>query len=205
MPRRSRRRWGGAYNPGMLEAMKALAERSVMERLVLLVNHVIAAEPAALARLRPHAARTMQIELAGWPALLPAIGPFAFRVSPAGLVEWLPDAGPLPADLRIAIDAANPALALTRFVAGERPSVEVSGDAAFASDIDWLIDNLRWDLEDDVARIVGVAPARQLARLGGWLAGAMREGAKVLRDLAARTPAPGADAPRGPFGGASRH
>ena len=52
-----------AYNPGMLEAMKALAERSVMERLVLLVNHVISAEPAAIERLRPHAARTMQIEL----------------------------------------------------------------------------------------------------------------------------------------------
>ena len=57
----------GAYNPGMLEAIKALAERSFMERLVLLVNHVIAAEPAALERLRPHAARTMQIELTGWP------------------------------------------------------------------------------------------------------------------------------------------
>ena len=67
----------GAYNPGMLEAIKALAERSFMERLVLLVNHVIAAEPAAVERLRPHAARTMLIELTGWPTLLPAVGPFA--------------------------------------------------------------------------------------------------------------------------------
>ena len=87
----------------MLEAIKALAERSVVERLVLLVNHVIAAEPAALERLRPHAARTMQIELTGWPALLPAVGPFAFRVSPAGLVEWLPEASSLPPDLRVAV------------------------------------------------------------------------------------------------------
>ena len=136
----------GAYNPGMLEAIKALAERSVMERLVLLVNHVIAAEPAAVERLRPHAARTMLIELTGWPTLLPAVGPFAFRVSPAGLVEWLPEASSLPPDLRVAVEAANPALALTRMVAGERPAITVSGDAAFASDIDWLIDNLRWDL-----------------------------------------------------------
>jgi ubiquinone biosynthesis protein UbiJ len=187
----------------MLEAMKALAERSVMERLVLLVNHVIAAEPAAVARLRPHAARTMQIELTGWPTFLPAVGPFAFRVSPAGLIEWLPEAGPLPADLRIAIDTANPALALTRFVAGERPQVEVSGDAGFASDIDWLIDNLRWDLQDDLAGLVGVVPARQLAKVGGWLAGALREGAKALRDLAVRAPASSAAAPRGPSGSAS--
>ena len=179
---------GLAYNPAMLDAMKALAERSVMERLVLLVNHVIAAEPAAVERLRPHATRTMQIELAGWPGLLPKAGPFAFRVSPAGLVEWLPEASSLTPDLRVAIDAANPALAFTRLVAGERPAITVSGDAAFASDVDWLIDNLRWDLQDDLARIVGEAPARQLAKVGGWFAGAIREGAKTLRDLAARAP-----------------
>jgi len=29
----------------MFEAMKTLAERSVMERVVLLLNHVISAEP----------------------------------------------------------------------------------------------------------------------------------------------------------------
>jgi ubiquinone biosynthesis protein UbiJ len=172
----------------MLEAMKALAERSVMERLVLLVNHVIAAEPAALARLRPHAARIVRIELSGWPTLLPPVGPFTFRITPAGLVEWLADAVAPAADLRIVIDATNPALMLTRVVAGDRPPVVVSGDAAFASDIDWLIDNLRWELQDDLERVVGAAPARQIAKVGGWLAGAMREGAKVLRDLAVRAP-----------------
>ena len=64
----------------------------------------------------------------------------------------------------------------------------MSGDAAFASDIDWLIDNLRWDLQDDLARFIGDAPARQLAKVGGWFAGALREGAKALRDLAAAGP-----------------
>jgi ubiquinone biosynthesis accessory factor UbiJ len=181
-----------AYNPAMLEAMKALAERSVMERLVLLVNHVIAAEPAAVQRLRPHAGRTMKIELNGWPTLLPAVGPFTFRITPAGLVEWLAGAAAASADLVVAVDAANPALALTRVVAGERPQVVVSGDAAFASDVDWLIDNLRWDIQDDLARFVGQVPARQIAKVGGWFAGVMREGARTLRDLATR--APGSDA-----------
>jgi ubiquinone biosynthesis protein UbiJ len=162
-----------------------------MERLVLLVNHVIAAEPAALDRLRPHATRTVQFELSDWPKLLPALGPFAFRVTPAGLVEWLPDASSTPADLNVAVAAGNPALALTRVVAGERPVVTVSGDAAFAGDLDWLIDNLRWDLQDDLAKIVGDAPARQIGKVAGWFAGALREGARMLRDLAAR--APGAD------------
>ena len=162
-----------------------------MERLVLLVNHVIAAEPAALERLRPHAARTMQIELTGWPTLLPAVGPFAFRVTPAGLVEWLPEASSPPPDLRVAVDASNPALALTRIVAGERPAITVSGDAAFASDLNWLIDNLRWDVQDDLARIVGDAPARQLAKVGGWRAPRRSEGARsALRDLAGAPAAP---------------
>jgi ubiquinone biosynthesis protein UbiJ len=184
----------------MLDAVKALAERSVMERLVLLGNHVIAAEPAAVERLRPHAGRTMQFELTGWPSLLPAVGPFAFRVTPAGLVEWLQDAASQTPDLRVAIEASNPALALTRIVAGERPAIAVSGDAALASDLDWLIDNLRWDLQDDLARIVGDAPARQLAKIGGWFASALREGAKTLRDLAARAPgsAPAPPPPQGP-------
>ena len=181
-----------AYNPAMLEAMKALAERSVMERLVLLVNHVVAAEPAAVERLRPHAGRTMKIELSGWPTLLPAVGPFTFRITPAGLVEWLAGAAAGSADLVVAFDAVNPALALTRVVAGERPQVTVSGDATLASDVDWLIDNLRWDLQDDLARFVGAMPARQIARVGGWFAAAMREGARALRELARR--APGSDA-----------
>ena len=172
----------------MLEAVKSLAERSVMERLVLLVNHVISAEPAALDRLRPHATRIVRFELSDWPKLLPAVGPFVFRVTPAGLLEWLPEATDLPADLSVAIAAGNPALALTRVVAGERPAVTVSGDATFASDLDWLIDNLRWDLQDDLAKIVGDAPARQLGKVGGWFAEALREGARMLRDLAARAP-----------------
>jgi ubiquinone biosynthesis protein UbiJ len=185
-----------AYNLAMLDAIKALAERSVMERVVLLVNHVIAAEPAALDRLRPHAARTVQIEFAGWPRLLPALGPFAFRITPAGLVEWL-GAGPgLPPDLRVAVDAGNPALAATRVVAGDRPQLVVSGDAAFASDIEWLIDNLRWDIEDDLARVVGAGPARQVARVGGWVARGVRQGAKALRDLAVGASRSDASPPR---------
>ena len=176
----------------MLDAMKALAERSVMERLVLLVNHVIAAEPAAVERLRAHAGRTMKVELSGWPRLLPAVGPFTFLITPAGLVEWPADATAASGDLVVAVDTANPALALTRVVAGDRPQVAVSGDAAFASDIDWLIDNLRWDLQDDLAHFVGAVPARQIAKVGGWFAGALREGARTLRDLAGR--APGSDA-----------
>ena len=173
--------------------MKTMAQRSLMERLLLFVNHVLGAEPAALDRLRPHAGRTMKIELADWPKMLPALGPFAFRVTPAGHVEWLDTAdADAAADLRVTIAAANPAALFGKWLTGERPAITVSGDAAFAGDIDWLIDNLRWDVQDDLARFVGDAPARELARFGGFLAGAFRDAARGLRDLASRGGAAGA-------------
>src|SRR5450432_3018853 len=162
----------------MFEAMKALAERSVMERLVLLLNHVISAEPQAMERLRAQAARTLRFEFEGWPSLLPAPSPIAFVVTPPGLVEWIEAPGDAPADLRVAIEASNPALAFAKFIVGERPALRVEGDAAFATDLNWLIENLRWDVQDDLARVVGDTPAREIARFGGALAKAIREAAK---------------------------
>ncbi len=174
----------------MLDAMKALAERSVMERVVLLVNHVLSSEPQAMERLRPHAARTIRIEFGDWPALLPALAPLAFRITPPGLVEWIEGPAPTAADLRVTVDASNPALALVRFVVGERPALSVDGDAAFASDVDWLINNLRWDVQDDLARFVGDAPAREIARFGSAIARALREGVRKLDEFARRPDRP---------------
>ena len=50
----------------------------------------------------------------------------------------------------------------------------VQGEAQFAADVQWLADNLRWDLEADLARLLGPLPARQLARLGAALAAGLR-------------------------------
>jgi ubiquinone biosynthesis protein UbiJ len=170
----------------MFEAMKTLAERSVMERVVLLVNHVIAAEPQAMERLRAHASKTIRIELEGWPAMLPAPLPLAFRITAPGLVEWIDVPGPEAPELRVGVAMSNPALALAKLVVGERPAVTVDGDAAFATDVNWLIENLRWDVQDDLARIVGDAPAREITRFGSAVAKALREGAKKLDEFARR-------------------
>jgi ubiquinone biosynthesis protein UbiJ len=40
----------------------------------------------------------------------------------------------------------------------------VQGDVQLAADINWLIDHVRWDLEADLARIVGDVPAHMLAQ-----------------------------------------
>lgn len=175
-----------AYNPRMLQALADTVSNAVLERATLLVNHVLAGEPVAQQRLREHAGRCIQLRYVDWPTLLPPLPTMAFRVTPAGLVEWCGADAPAAADLTVSIDAANPALLMVRTLVGERPRVDVAGDAAFAADVNWLIDNLRWDIEDDLARVVGAAPARELARLARLAAGALRGSARTLADLAER-------------------
>lgn len=170
----------------MLHSLQALASRAVIERAILLANHVIAGEPVAAQRLRVHAGRVLVLSLEGWPALLPAVPPLGIRVTPAGLLEWCGDELPDTPELRVTVDASNPALALVRALGGEKPRIEVAGDAQFATDVNWLFDNLRWDLEDDLAKVVGDAPARELAKFGGSVATALREAVRGIGSLASR-------------------
>ncbi|GAP35330.1 hypothetical protein [Piscinibacter sakaiensis] len=167
----------------MLESLRALAAPAVLQRLTLLINHVLASETAATHRLRGHAGRRLAVRLGDWPELLPDPPPLVFAITPAGLLDWLgaePDAVTAPADLQVRIDARNPALALLQGLGGQRPRIEVSGDAALAADVSWLFENLRWDLEDDLARVVGDVPAREIARVAGWIGAALREAATRL-------------------------
>jgi ubiquinone biosynthesis protein UbiJ len=174
----------------MFHALQTLASTAVMERATLLVNHVLASEPIAQQRLQTHAGRCISLQFDGWPTLLPPLPPTTFRVTAAGLVEWCGAEVPEPAekaDLRVAIDASNPALLMLRSLAGERPRIEVAGDAVFATDVNWLFDNLRWDVQDDLARIVGEGPAREIARLGRAIATALREAARSVGGLVQRS------------------
>ena len=172
-----------AYNPCMFNGLNALLGNAAIERVTLLVNHVLGSEPIATQRLRAHAGRCMQLHFDGWPAMLPPLPAATFRVTPAGLLEWCGTDLPANADLRVSIDASNPAQALAQAMVGERPKVDVAGDAAFAADLNWLFDNLRWDVQDDLARIVGQAPAREFARLGAGVAAGLREAVRTLSGL----------------------
>lgn len=145
----------------------------LQDRLVLLINHVVSREPIAADRLRPLAGRGLVVHLAQWPSLLPAAPDLILTVTPAGLFERADTAPVGQGGLRIEIDAANPARLAFAAVSGDAPRVTVQGDAAFAGEMQWLMDNLRWDIEDDLAGIVGPLPARQLAQFGRAVRGAM--------------------------------
>ncbi len=152
--------------PWPLPSLSPLLMPALQDRLVLLINHVVSREPIAAQRLRPLAGRGLVVTLSGWPAVLPAAPDLVLGVTPASLFERLdaPPAG--QGGLRIEIDASNPAKLALGALSGEAPRVSVQGDAAFAGEMHWLMDNLRWDIEDDLAGIVGPLAARQLAQFG---------------------------------------
>lgn len=187
----------------MFEPATSLLRSATLPRAVLLLNHVVAAEPAATARLVQRVGAVLTIEPAGLPAPLgflgPAAQPVSLRVTPAGLFEWIDapvaEGSPsAPAILRVLVDASNPLLSAAKAVAGERPDVRIEGDAAFAADIHWLFENLRWDVEDELARHVGPAAAHQIGRVAGALRGALRTLASgvvgVVSTVAGDRPAP---------------
>jgi ubiquinone biosynthesis protein UbiJ len=44
---------------------------------------------------------------------------------------------------------------------GDKPKMQVQGDVMLAADINWLVDHVRWDIEEDLSRVLGDAMAHQ--------------------------------------------
>ena len=64
---------------------------------------------------------------------------------------------------------------------GDKPPVHIAGDVQFAAEINWLVEHVRWDIEEDLARVLGDAPAHAIGE-------AARRVLKSLRDFTAGTP-----------------
>ncbi len=171
----------------MLEAVLSSATAAAVGRATLVANHVIAAEPEAVRRLVPHAGRHLTLHLDGWPSALPRLPALRFAVTRAGLLEWCRDEEG-PVDLAVRVDAANPAALAARWAAGQRPRIDLDGDAQFAADLDWLVEHLRWDVEDDLARTVGPAAARGIARTGATFADLLRRTAGTVLRMTGTAP-----------------
>jgi ubiquinone biosynthesis protein UbiJ len=89
-------------------------------------------------------------------------------------------------DLAVQLEASNPALLLVRAMAGEPAQVQVDGNAQLAGDVNWLMQNLRWDVAADLERLFGPVVAQQLAQLGRAVAAGMRLASKGVVSLAGR-------------------
>jgi ubiquinone biosynthesis accessory factor UbiJ len=126
----------------------------MQQRVVLLLNHVLQQEPEAVARLKRQTGQVAGIESA-WVAM-------KLVVTPAGLLDLAaPDAEP---DLSLKVLDTNPFSILQTMLSGEKPRMEVSGDVMLAAEVNWLVDHVRWDVEEDLSRIMGDVPAHTLMR-----------------------------------------
>ncbi len=147
---------------------------AVQARVLLLINHVVARESAALDKLRPHAGRRLRVEMVDVPAWLPALPPMRATVTPAGLFDSdLHPADDLP-DLTLRLSMPTPGRMLDTLAGNAVPDVRIDGAADLAADMHWLVDNLRWDIEGDLAQVLGPTPARLVMSVG-------RAGAHALR------------------------
>jgi ubiquinone biosynthesis protein UbiJ len=174
----------------MLQTVRELLLPAAQGRVVLLINHVLSREPAAVERLRPHAGRRLRVELADAPAWLPTPPPMAVIVTPAGLFDVdAPSTAGAP-DLCLLVSMPTPAQWLD-IASGQAapPAVRIDGAADLAADMHWLVDHVRWDIEGDLAQALGPMPARVVMSVGRAGAGALRRlfaGAAPQPDGAAR-------------------
>lgn len=145
--------------------------RELQQRLLLLLNHVLQQEPAAMLRLKQHKGQRI---LTRWQAYS-----LFLLVTPAGLLD-MADAAARP-DLSIVLADEAPLDIARRLMQGEKPSVHIEGDVQLAAEVNWLADHVRWDLEEDLSRLLGDVPAHLLVHaVGGAVA--------LLRSFAARGP-----------------
>lgn len=117
------------------------------------LNHLLARSPWARERLLPFAGSRLRIEGGALPDLMLAIG------HDGHLAEALADEPPqlilrLPADLfaRLAREGRE----------GVMRGVRIEGDAELADALGFVLRNLQWDVEDDLARWVGDIAAHRL-------------------------------------------
>ena len=143
----------------------AWAIEETHRRIVLLINHVLMQEPQAMERLARQKSRVVLMQ---W-------RDFTYRllVTPAGLFDVAaPDARE---DLRLVITQESALSIVQEFMQGGKPSVRIEGDVQLAAEVSWLIDHVQWDIEDDLARLLGDALAYAVVRAARTVAQAVQQ------------------------------
>jgi ubiquinone biosynthesis accessory factor UbiJ len=159
--------------PSLFDTFQSLAGRmrppdwvvdEVQNRLVLLLNHILLQEPQAQQRLRRLSGQPVRVQWGGFHLTLAATA--------AGLMER-PQAGAEP-ELTVTLTQASPFDLVQRVLAGDKPGVDIQGNVQLAAEVAWLVDNVRWDIEEDLSRWLGDAAAHTLVRAARTLGGAVK-------------------------------
>ncbi|MDP3227372.1 MAG: hypothetical protein Q8N13_05290 [Acidovorax sp.] len=168
----------------------------VQQRLVLFLNHVLMQESEAMDRLVRQKGRVARVQ---WRAYS-----MALVITPAGLFN-LASEGAAP-DLQLEVTETSPLTLAQVALRGDKPSIRIEGDVQLAAEINWLVDHVRWDVEEDLARVIGDAPAHTVAQVASRAAQALRQfvGARVAPAAGGAVSAGSPSAPATPANGSGR-
>ena len=137
----------------------------VQRRIVLLLNHILIQEKEATNRLARQKGRIVHMHWRSFALELVA--------TPAGLLDRAPT-GAKP-DLVLAVTEESPVALAQAVLRGDKPAVRIEGDVQLAAEVNWLVDHVRWDLEEDIAKVMGDAPAHALGQAARGMAKALRQ------------------------------
>lgn len=135
------------------------------QRLVLFLNHVLMQEKQAQDRLLRQKGRVVHIQ---WGLFM-----LHLVVTPAGLVDRASAAS--KPDLLLSVATSSPLVIVQSVLAGKPPPVKIDGDVQLAAELGWLAENLRWDAEEDLSRLMGDAPAHALADVARRLLAGLKQ------------------------------
>ena len=139
-----------------------------------LFNALLARESWAASRLRPHAGKAVRLALGAFDVTL-AIGA-------DGRVDARAQAAP---NVTVTVAAADLPRLLAADAQQRMQAVRIEGESALAHVVADLARDLRWDVEDELAGLVGDIPARGLVRaLRGLAAGVRQSGARLTQNAA---------------------
>ena len=137
----------------------------VQQRLVLLLNHVLMQEPEAQARLLRQKG---SVVLAQWRSFA-----IKLQATPAGLLDRA--GADARADLTLTVTESSPFALAQAALRGEKPAVSIEGDVQLAAEVNWLVEHVRWDLEEDLSRVVGDIPAHAMGDAVRRMASSLRQ------------------------------
>ena len=139
------------------------------------INHVLGSEPWASAALATHAGKTILLQL--------PLGNLCFEITSAGLLNVLNQTDNPSLTLEVSSKALGELAASSGSLREQAfKAVKLTGDAELAQLIGRLAGQLRWEYEEDLARLVGDAPAHFAVRQGKKFVSASRSAASDLLD-----------------------
>ena len=136
------------------------------QRVILFINHVLMQEPAARERLQRQKGRSIHLV---WRDFV-----FQCVCTPAGLMEWTPPSESSKPDLVLQVNEPSPFVLAKSVLQGDKPPIRIEGDVQLAAEVNWLIDHVRWDVEEDLSRIIGDAPAHMVMQNAKKVVDALR-------------------------------